>query len=221
MFREDRKAPRLHSNAAGGRASRPAILCTAVLAALAALASGAAEASDEDTRRELLRCLALAEEPARLACYDRLANGLVELGQPQRRPPAAAAASPAASAPAAAAPVTPAPVAPAAPPPPTPARAPAPPAAAATPAEEFFGMERKAVGEEINSIRARVVGGFQGWRGDTRFELDNGQVWMQVGTGRFEYGGGDREVVIRRGVFDSFILSPEGLNRTVRVRRVE
>lgn len=82
-------------------------------------------------------------------------------------------------------------------------------------------MERKAVGEELSSIRARVVGGFRGWSGNTRFELDNGQVWVQANTGRFDYGGADREVVIRRGFFDSFILSPEGLNRTVRVRRIE
>jgi len=74
---------------------------------------------------------------------------------------------------------------------------------------------------EVSSITANVVGGFAGWSGETVFELDNGQVWEQIGSNRFDYSGGDRNVVIRRGLFGSFQLSPEGLNRSVGVRRIE
>lgn len=185
-------------------------LARSALAALAAgllLAGGAATAADESTRA-FLRCMELPDDTARLACYDRLAHEVVELGVPGTR--RAAPASPAQGAPAAEA-------AEAAD---TAARAARSTTPQTTPEDEF-GLPQPVAGAEVSAITARVVDGFTGWSGNTVFVLDNGQVWEQAGTGRYEYAGRDREVVISRAILGTFLLSPEGLNRSVRVRRVE
>jgi len=190
----------------------------AMAAALALLASGGALA-DDDTRA-FLKCMELRDDAARLGCYDRLAAEWVELGAPGPRSAAPAGALPPAAVPPAAVPGTP-PAASAAPVPAAPRSADEAATETRPPvAEEYFGMESRAVGETLDSISAYVVGGFRGWSGSTQFELSNGQVWEQAATGRFEYGAADRPVTISRGAFGSFMLSPEGLNRSVRVRRV-
>lgn len=178
-------------------------------AMLAILATGSASA--DDATRAFIKCMELRDDAARLGCYDRLAGEWVELGAPGLR--SAPVAAPAGALPPAAVPVSPPAAVPGTP----------PAAAAAAPApiaEEYFGMESRAVGESLDSISAYVVGGFRGWSGNTQFELSNGQVWEQAASGRFDYGAADRAVTIRRGAFGSFMLSPEGLNRNVRVRRV-
>lgn len=168
------------------------------------LALGAGPVAGEEATGAFMRCLEIQDDTARLACYDRLAREVVELGVPgaRRTAPAAAAAAGAASATAVDAQEAPASSG---------ARAP----------EDAFGKPQKTPGDVLDSISANVVGGFSGWSGDTVFELDNGQVWEQSGMGRYEYAGEDRKVVIERALFGSFMLSPEGLNRSVRVRRLE
>lgn len=168
------------------------------------LALGAGPVAGEEATGAFMRCLEIQDDKARLACYDRLAREVVELGVPgaRRTAPAAAAAAGAASATAVDAQEAPASSG---------ARAP----------EDAFGKPQKTPGDVLDSISANVVGGFSGWSGDTVFELDNGQVWEQSGMGRYEYAGEDRKVVIERALFGSFMLSPEGLNRSVRVRRLE
>lgn len=157
------------------------ILLTLLAAGLLTIAGGA---HATEPSRGLLRCMQLADDAERLACYDRVAQegiyvGLACEGGANQLDPG----------------MTP---------------------------ESLFGLEQKAQGgAELDAIAAQVVGGFRGWSGSTRFELDNGQVWLQLGSSRFDYSGQDREVVIRRAAFDSFMLSPEGFNRSVRVRRIE
>lgn len=166
--------------------------CKGTIAALAAFISlTSSSVSADDAMRGFVKCLQMQDDQARLACYDRLATEVVELGLPADGAAAAAAAAPQAT---------------------TARQAPAPAP------EQEFGLQERA---DVESITARVVGGFQGWDGKTRFELDNGQVWEQSAPGRFGYRGPDRAVVIRRGMLNSFLLSPEGLNRNVRVLRVE
>lgn len=179
---------------------------TAMLAGAILLLGAVDAVAEDDATRAFLRCMALQDDAERLACYDRLAQEVVELGLPGSRAPGPGAESPAAAAGMAA--------------PAAAGGSPQPPAAQSTP-EEQFGLPQPSSGREVSSITASVVGGFAGWGNGTRFELDNGQVWEQVGTERFAYSGRDRRVVIQRGLFGSFQLSPEGLNRRVRVRRVE
>jgi hypothetical protein len=101
------------------------------------------------------------------------------------------------------------------------ASTPAPAATRGADAVEDFGLEQEKAQQALEAITAKVVGGFRGWTGETVFELDNGQVWEQAGSGRYEYSGEDRAVVIERGFLNSFSLKPQGLNRTVRVKRIK
>ena len=157
----------------------------------------AAHAGAEDPLREFMKCLETGDDQARLACYDRLAYALVELGPDAALAPAASGVAAGAS-----------------------LAQPEERAALPTP-EEAFGNERMERDDAIESITANVVGGFSGWDEDTTFELDNGQVWQQSTSGRFLYGGPDRSVTIRRAAFGSFMLSPDGLNRSIRVKRIK
>ena len=157
------------------------------------------------TTRGFIKCLELKDPAERLACYDRMAVAAVELGL--TLPGASAAPAVASGVAAAAATST--------------ATAPAPAASRSADAAEDFGLEQEKAQQALEAITARVVGGFRGWTGETVFELDNGQVWEQAGSGRYEYSGEDRAVVIERGFLNSFSLKPQGLNRTVRVKRIK
>jgi hypothetical protein len=171
-----------------------------IAAALALAACLPLHAADDPgtTTRGFIKCLELSDPAERLACYDRMAVAAVELGLTlpgagSTAPAVAVVASPAAT-------------------------SPAPGAATAV---DDFGLEQEKAQQALQSVTANVVGGFQGWSGETVFELDNGQVWEQAGSGRYEYSGEDRAVVIERGFLGSFSLKPEGLNRTVRVKRIK
>lgn len=81
------------------------------------------------------------------------------------------------------------------------------------------GFEQRRTRE---AFQARIQGDFRGWSGDTRFELENGQVWETNQNRTFHYTGPDQPVVtIEPGVLGSWYLSVEGYNARVRVRRVE
>lgn len=160
---------------------------------LPGLASAAA--SDE----ELLRCRALADVSARVACYDALPVGA-------RAAPAAAAPAAATGTAAAAAAAAPVPKALAAQPP--------SPAAVAG-----FGMER--VGSELSEIRSRISGRFEGWTPRARLRLDNGQVWQVVDDSSGFYDLPSPQVTVRRAAMGTFLMEIEGARRAPRVRRVE
>ncbi len=99
-------------------------------------------------------------------------------------------------------------------------RATSAPAPVAQPAEDRRGFENRR--EDIDAIEAQLVGEFTGWSGKTRFKLDNGQVWQQT------RGGGYRastkvnpRVTIEPKLMGSWALRVEGVNRTVRVKRIK
>jgi hypothetical protein len=164
-----------------------------VVAAIAAIMTLASlSVSADDSMRAFVKCQEKQDDQARLACYDRLASALLELGPAASLSPAVAGTRPE--------------------PPPAGAQAAGP--------EAEFGAQQARDGA-LESITAKVIGGFAGWSGDTVFDLDNGQVWQQSNPGRFEYAGSDRAVTIRRAAFGSFLLSPEGLNRSIRVKRIK
>lgn len=152
------------------------------------LALGAAQADDAG----LKRCRALADGPARLACYDAL--------------PLAAPAP-------AVAPVAVKPPQPAQPPPPPPAP-PAPP-----PPPASFGLDKPAAAPE--AVASTIPGAFEGWAPRQRLRLANGQVWQVADDSNGVYDLRDPRVTIRRAVLGGFVMEIEGVNRTVRVRRVE
>jgi hypothetical protein len=171
----------------------------------------AAAPARADLAQDLLACARIADDARRLACYDRFATEVIEIGLSGTASGSAAAGAAtgghAATAPSAAA------AAPSAS-----AAAPAP--AAATPsATDSFGLDESGSGPK--KIKSNYVGEFTGWDGDTIFRLENGQVWQQAEQGRMSWRAENPEVTISRGMFGVYRLSVKGVNKKVKVKRIE
>lgn len=145
----------------------------------------------------ILRCRAIKDSAARLACYDAIAV-------PSAAPVApSAAGQPKAGTPAAA-----------------PAAAPKAAAALPTPAQQF-GMEAKTPAAQLEAIESTIPGMFQGWGPNTVIALANGQSW-QISDGSTGYIQSENvKVKIRRAFMGSFVMEFEGSNRVAKVRRVK
>lgn len=81
-----------------------------------------------------------------------------------------------------------------------------------------FGKVSK---DDANEINSRIVGKFNGWTGETQFQLENGQIWKQSGNGFLKVSMNNPKVNIKAGVFGGYILSVEGYNSRVKVKRVK
>ena len=79
----------------------------------------------------------------------------------------------------------------------------------------------KVIESEANEISSRIIGQFNGWDGDTKFNLENGQIWQQSGNGILKVSMNNPKVTIAKGMFGGFILSVEGYNSKVKVKRVK
>lgn len=73
------------------------------------------------------------------------------------------------------------------------------------------------------SVVSRIAGEFTGWNGNTKFTLENGQVWQQIESDTWRGGKAiDRPAVtIEPAFMGSWLFSVEGYNRKVRVRRIK
>ncbi|MDT8408750.1 MAG: hypothetical protein RQ741_04045 [Wenzhouxiangellaceae bacterium] len=70
-------------------------------------------------------------------------------------------------------------------------------------------------------FQTRIVGAFNGWTGDTEFELENGMRWRQADDTKFFIGEIENPVVtIKPSFMSSWRLSVEGYNSTVTVERI-
>lgn len=176
-------------------ANRIALTLGAGLLTFLGVASTAAQPPGSTTNSaitDLARCAGITTDAVRLACFDALAR---ETGQS----PDAEAVAPAS------------------------VERVASDAPGQAENEDAFGAEllgeREAFG--LDEIESRLIGEFTGWRGNTTFRLENGQVWRQAEAGRLVFRADAPRVTIRRGAFGTYRLSVEGVNRAVRVRRVE
>lgn len=142
----------------------------------------------------ILRCRAIKDSAARLACYDAIAV-------PSTAP--AAAAQPKAGTPAAAAPAAP-------------KAAEAPP----TPAQQF-GMEAKTPAAQLEAIESTIPGMFEGWGPNTVITLANGQSWQISDSSSGYIHKENPKVRIRRAFMGSFTLEFEDSSRVAKVRRVK
>lgn len=152
-------------------------------------------------------CAAEADDEARLACFDRLAECVTQ-HDPQRRLACYDAASPRHAAAAKA--------------PPAPGRSDVAPAARERRADELFPLpgasKDEARAEE--GLAAEVVAVRTDARGLHYLTLDNGQIWRELSKGRIRFEAGDR-VEITPGILGSVNLRVEGRSGYVKVRRVE
>lgn len=82
----------------------------------------------------------------------------------------------------------------------------------------------KAVQEETKTeIRSRIKGTFKGWKGNTKFYLENGQVWQQrnqkSGT-RWTVNMENPEVLITTNFFGLKVLTIIDKDKSTKVKRI-
>lgn len=70
-------------------------------------------------------------------------------------------------------------------------------------------------------IEAKIAGEFNGWRGDTVFRLNNGQVWKQRLRGRYSTSAENPEVVITKNWMGFYRLTIVSSGRSVGVKRIK
>lgn len=71
-------------------------------------------------------------------------------------------------------------------------------------------------------FETRIVGEFNGWTGNTVFELENGMVWRQDERDRRRFQPMQNPVVvIKPGLLGAWYLTVEGQKRKVRVKRIK
>jgi hypothetical protein len=93
--------------------------------------------------------------------------------------------------------------------------------------EDRFGATEKIqrnverIRPEQQQITSRILGEFRGWKGGTRFKLENGQVWRQVERGKFVVNVKDPTIIIRKGFLGTYFLNVKGYGTRVKVKRVE
>lgn len=142
----------------------------------------------------ILRCRAIKDSAARLACYDAIAvpsAAPAAASQPKAGTPAAAAAA-------------------------APKAAEAPP----TPAQQF-GMEAKTPAAQLEAIESTIPGMFEGWGPNTVITLANGQSWQISDSSSGYIHKENPKVRIRRAFMGSFTLEFEDSSRVAKVRRVK
>ena len=87
---------------------------------------------------------------------------------------------------------------------------------------EKFGNERIAqVEDEVDQITSRILGEFKGWSGYTKFQLENGQIWQQSSEGLLIVRMNNPTVIIKKSFFGTYNLNVEGVNSTIKVRRIQ
>jgi hypothetical protein len=85
--------------------------------------------------------------------------------------------------------------------------------------EDNFGL---IIRDEKDSIESTIIGDFKGWDGYTKFKLGNGQIWQQNSYGVLKVNMSNPDITIRRSrVSDTYTLKVEGLNSSVRVKRIK
>lgn len=92
---------------------------------------------------------------------------------------------------------------------------------AASPAADNFGLEGRGIGTRVEAIETSIVGNFDEWGPNYRFNLANGQVWQVVDGSTGFRASSDSRVKIRRGMLGTFYLELVGTNRSPKVQRVQ
>lgn len=182
---------------------------------------GAAAASWADVEA----CSKLAQDSARLACYDRALPPPADASAGGKATPSgqATAATGAVTEPdtGAAKTVSVKPPAASAPADSTPkgAAASAQVSARSSVAADF-GLPQKPAFDRPEVLESSVAGAFDGWGPDQQIRLSNGQVWRISDGSSAGYTLRDPKVRITRGSFGTFFMQIEGVSQTPKVRRV-
>ncbi len=81
----------------------------------------------------------------------------------------------------------------------------------------FYASDKKR-----ETVRAHLVGSFDGWHGSDQVTLDNGQQWRQVGTDKPMCMRAEKPAVkVRPSLMGNWLMHVDGCNDSVHVRRVK
>ena len=76
--------------------------------------------------------------------------------------------------------------------------------------------------EDRTTITSKLVGTFDGWDGQSVFELENGQIWAQVSKAKWNIKEVENPVaIIEPGMFGTWRLHIEGFDKDCRVKRIQ
>ncbi|MCV6625579.1 MAG: hypothetical protein OIF38_05750 [Cellvibrionaceae bacterium] len=67
----------------------------------------------------------------------------------------------------------------------------------------------------------RIAGDFSGWRGKTKFTMNNGEVWVQRTSGRYFKRLNSPEVIIEKNTLGFYIMRVPEVDRAVGVKRIK
>tara|TARA_B100001094_G_scaffold141691_1_gene137336 strand:- start:2640 stop:3206 length:567 start_codon:yes stop_codon:yes gene_type:complete len=85
--------------------------------------------------------------------------------------------------------------------------------------DDNFGL---VIRDERDEISSKILGLFEGWTGTTKFTLENGQVWQQASFGVLRVKMNNPNIIIKRSILsDTYTLKIEGLNSSIRVKRIK
>ena len=85
--------------------------------------------------------------------------------------------------------------------------------------DDNFGLT---IRDERDQISSKILGAFEGWTGTTKFTLENGQVWQQVSFGVLRVKMNNPNIIIKSSILsDTYTLKIEGLNSSIRVKRIK
>lgn len=99
---------------------------------------------------------------------------------------------------------------------------PEPQAPKAKPADSFGQEQLKTSSKkEVTELHSRAIGKFKMWEKGLEVKLENGQIW-EITDHRSAYHMVENpKISIEKGIFDSYLLGIEGLNKRFRVKRIK
>ena len=85
--------------------------------------------------------------------------------------------------------------------------------------DDNFGL---IIRDDRDQISSKILGVFEGWTGTTKFTLENGQVWQQASFGVLRVKMNNPNIIIKSSILsDTYTLKIEGLNSSIRVKRIK
>jgi hypothetical protein len=87
--------------------------------------------------------------------------------------------------------------------------------------EDWFGMEYRAASATPDAIESTAIGDFKNWTKNMQIRLENGQLWKVTSSGSLYYKISNPKVVIEKGALGAFYMGIEGINRRLKVKRIE
>ena len=85
---------------------------------------------------------------------------------------------------------------------------------------EVDGMEDSVIVRRVSAIEGRIKGTFNGWSGQTEFELQNGRVWKQSSYAYWYHYAYAPEVIIYESGGGTMLRLADDDSHAVRVRRI-